>query len=660
MRAARGRRLDSPEMVIESPARSRWSRAAPARGPTLLVLVFAMLFVGVRLWMLDRAWDRIDVEELRFGLLPHDLLSGRMLPLSEYMTMAREGGSVLMAPVVGLTLAAEGGSYLGLRLGGILWNLLGFLLWIGAAARHLGARGMVVFGVLMAIGGPWLVGSQILAVANHGEAMLFVGAALLLWPGTGGRRPWRHLPALVAGALAVSFAWSAAPAFAALALLAARDLRLAAVLPVATASSWMFWPWVLWLARDGEVGRLSKALVEDGWLAAVLGVDANADILARPGIGESLRMWWSVHSFSVWGLSSPTEPPSWATLTWGRAATGAAGMAWVLAARRFGGRDVGTQFAVLFLPLALATVFVAGFPMGPNVFDGYRYLLPMLIPTLWLLAAWAVGEGRAEPRVGRWVAALWLVVMGGALTQSGAPGGIAGFRALRGWNLLPVASALENRGADAWIAARTDERPDDRWELVELRGRAQAWRSREGGPPCTDCDVVCAIRTEGWYHAMGRMAASGGPALPEVERALGESRLRCGGALALDAARGLGRAVAVHPPESFWLNEVIPRFERLLDAREVEAFHEGIGLEEALGRDFHYIRWFGSEAPPRHAAWAMGLGRAFARLEHPPKLPGAALPQVPTTLRPWLGLSSAGGQAFEEGIRLERRRAEGW
>lgn len=640
--------------------------AAERRWPTRTAMVAALwilgalTFIGVRVSLLDRRWDRVDVEELRFGLLPHDLWNGLALPLPEYQTMLREGGSILMAPVVALAMAAGSGTLLSLKVGAILWNLIGWVLWTAATHKHIGGRAAFVAGLLGAVGGAWWAGSQILGVANHGEAMVLLAVPLLLLP-TGGESPSgaSGVAALLGAALAASFAWSVVPAAGVCVVFWLgvmgwrRFVRRSPLLVVGA------WPILSWTVRLGEWDRLRSALAEDGLISTLLGVPRGGDLLAAAPMTERLLSWVQVHGFALWSLpwQAPGEPGR-AAIVFGWALTVAALGAWALALRSWRDLDALSRCCVVIVPLHVLVVVVAGFPLGPDVFDGYRYLLPLLWPVTALLARAITRQVPTERRGVRWIpASLVLFTALGVHLWSlggGDGGGVRAMSALRGWNVLPIASHIENHADDAWISALIRERPEDRAALTELRGRAAAWRTPTGPPPCTDLTEACRLRIEGWIHAIGRRTAARAMDLDALRGALDELRAEQGGALLSDGLRGLGRSVAVHPPEQFWLETVIPRFESLLRPAELPYFHEGIGLQECLGRDFHYVRQWGGGLMPHHDRWALGLGRGFARIVVP-DAPFSS-EDLPRTLIPWIDASPTAMAAFREGLVDEWRR----
>lgn len=622
----------------------------------------ALIFVGVRLSLLNRRWDRLDVEELRFGLLPHDLWRGLALPLPEYQTMLREGGSILMAPVVALAMAAGGDTLLSLKLGAILWNLIGWVLWTAATLKHVGGRAAVALGLLGAVGGAWWAGSQILGVANHGEAMVLLAVPLLLLPRRGEAPSTASgVAVLVGAALAGSFAWSVVPAAGICVvswLAAAGWRRFAPLSPLLLIGSW---PVLSWTQREGEWGRLRGALVEDGLISSLLGVPRGGDLLAAAPVGERLLPWVQVHGFAMWSLpwQAPGHPGG-AAIAAGWALTALTIGAWTLALWSWRSLDALSRCCVLIVPLQGLVVVAAGFPLGPDVFDGYRYLLPLLWPASVLVAQGIARELSAGRGRLRWIrASLVLATLLGVHLWSLGGGGGGGVRAmshLRGWNVLPIASHIENHADDRWISALIDERPEDRAALTELRGRAAAWRNPVGPPPCTDLAEACRLRIEGWVHAIGSRTSAQGMRLEPLRSALGQLRVEQGGALLSDGLRGLGRSVAVHPPEAFWLQTVIPQFESLLQPGEVPYFHEGIGLQECLGRDFHYVRQWGGGLMPHHDHWALGLGRGFARIVVSDAPFGSA--ELPRTLVPWVDASPTAMAAFRQGLVDERQRLD--
>ena len=627
--------------------------------PTFLLGIHLLL----RGWLLAGTWDRVDVEELRFGLLPHDLIAGLDAPLSAYQTMWREGGSLLMAPLQAPILWLGGGSYEALRASAIAWHGLLLLAAVAVLRKAAGPWAAAIGGLLVAVGTPYLARSQILAMANHGEAMLPVLGLVLV--AEQHRIEPRRATAAGVGLLAgscLAFAFSTLPAVAlVLGLLAwggglsKRRLGIgAAGLLVGT------WPWWSWLVYRTEGALEWRRLQSEGLLPVLLGVPANADMLSRSEPLQMAAALFHDHLPAFLGWQDGGGPRA-AANTLPALVLSSLGL---LGAIRLGSRvladlsapgSLAGAFLVLFIPLYLVATVLAGFPLSADTFDGYWYLLPLAVPLL-LLAGTGLGGGTRGRRLGLLSGlslAVWFVL---ALQLPRELPRTRPLAQLRGWSVLPLASRLENDTPPSEIARMIQSRPEDRVALVGLLGRAFAiHRLPRDPPPCAITNAPCPLVVEGYAQALGRAWADQAAIRPEVDGLLWSLRTDTDSELRRAALVGLGRAVAFHPPEERWLSEVIPRMEAVLAGEEeISWFHEGIGLEEPLGRDFHYARHWGGGAVPHHLAWAKGVGRGFARLLLERR--AAATLHPPPGLAAQLSSTPGGLAAYQLGFDEERRR----
>ena len=128
-------------------------------------------------------------------------------------------------------------------------------------------------------------------------------------------------------------------------------------------------------------------------------------------------------------------------------------------------------------------------------------------------------------------------------------------------------------------------------------------------------------------------------------------------ALVMGSTRGMGRGISLNPPGPWWTQQGIPLLESLFASdQEKQWFHEGIGLDEPLFRDFHYNRLFGGGEVPEHLSYCRGVGMGVARLLLEPATASSPLPipreiLEPLSAPPWLG---RGVEAFQEGYEAER------
>ena len=195
------------------------------RHSTAIAIVgVTVLYLVVRSSILGRSFAPMWDEERKFGLLPDHLLHGLIVPYWDYLTMPREGGSLLVGPPYAAVFALFGSTFFALRLCNVLFHAVTMIVFCLGAASFAGWRGAVAFGVLWSLAPPGIVHLQQAGFVNHIEACLPMGLALVLLVASlkvAGRR-WTGLLALLSGlsaGLAVFFAYSALPMLGSLALI---------------------------------------------------------------------------------------------------------------------------------------------------------------------------------------------------------------------------------------------------------------------------------------------------------------------------------------------------------------------------------------------------------------------------------------------------------
>lgn|GEM_PF-6497808 len=308
-------------------------------------------------------------EPLEFGVLPAHLIEGLLAPLWDYRTQPNEGGSLLWGLWVAPFFAVAGPSYLALRVAGLAWHAATMLTFCALARRAAGERAAWVCGALWIAAPPGIVWLASRGWANHLEATLLVGLALLGATGQGRRA------AVLAGAalpLAAFFQLSAAAQAAAAGVVAV----------VAVARGRLPWRWfglgVLIGGAPLAVGVLGSL---GGWIAEQGGA---------PGLGLGERALCLL-THDLPGLGSFREDVAGiggvvGGLTWGRAWLAAGLGAVVLGLRSRGDRPEIAAAAMWVLGAHLVAALGSGRDLGE-----FRYLAP-LWPYAVLLASLAPGR----------------------------------------------------------------------------------------------------------------------------------------------------------------------------------------------------------------------------------------------------------------------------
>jgi len=656
------------------------------RREVFVLLIPLALHLTLRLLALDGWYERVDVEELNFGLLPAHLVEGLAAPLLDYQTMWREGGSLTAAPFSALFFAALGPSYFALKVAGIVWHGLILLIWTGIARLALGRREALAFGLVLACAPPFAARMQLVALVGHPEGNLLAGVgllSLLLLFRASTPRP-RQLAAFLLGVavtLGTSFTYSAAPALGLCLLFALRNSpRLA--------GSWRHLlvglglgalPWLCYFTFRVDLASVWQSSGQDSGLGLLLGTSENSEIYSATSLASRTVDLLRHHVFWMWGWMAPDEsfrsPINYAlgAVIFG---TGLVGV-WTLrghpvlrTAGRFspGGsiqlRPVLIGFCTLYVMGYLGATLVSGLSYGPDTYDGYRYLAP-LFPALLLLSTTGLSLGFHSSR---WVAKGTSILITAALCLAfvwGGPGlqgnqGPSPLRALKGYNTHAIVQVYESRLSDEARADALVSAGADRADLSFAEGLRQAGQP---GPiaertTCPPEPVLCPLYIEGlakgWVSSES-VAPDQGARLPPLVDAL----RKLPPPLAAAGFRGMGRGVSLNPPGPEWTDRIIPALEALLNTtEELEWLHEGIGLDEPLYRDFHYSRLFGGGEVPHHLAYSRGVGMGFARLivdptDAPLPLPIPREALEPIAATPW---GKRGVAAWTEGYEAELKR----
>ena len=624
-----------------------------------LGLLAALLTVyAVTRGLILRGWNRrIDTEEMSFGALPAHLGDGLVLPLLDYQTQWREGGSILMAPVLAGVMAVLGDSFLAIKAGGVVWYALVLLAWWLLTRLSFGAPAALVLAALLAFAPPFMTTMQFTVLAAHGEAQLF--PALALCCAVGARR--RPGAALVLGAgflagLGWSFAYSAGPLGAcALAWLAWRGpgprARRCALITLGLLGGLA--PWLAYFALEVDLDHGPHSGVRTP-LEFLLGVGSG--FFREGGLWRGIGDFVSVHLFSMWGwpdadghYDNPRNGLFGAAIL-----LLAAGSAVAVRAARPPTDTVGRELALLMLAYSGGYALLAvltGARLSPSVFDGYRYLLPLQFALL-TLAAGTLGAlaSHLRPRPGRlaWVGVLLLLALPAStlLERALTDRPVSPLWDLRGYTLQTLREELADDRALRHTLLTT--RPRAAQELSALEGFHGVDPEIPGAlPPCpegADCPVVIegAGRRIAW-------ALQGDRIEPE--------ELRRWLALVPDRARphllrGLGRGLRFEAEVRPVWAEAEDAFVDALPAAQQALVAEGIGIQDVLGNDFHFGRALG--AGPQPEAYARGTGRALARLVLDPEDP-PRLTRLPARFRVILD-DPAWRQAVRVGYRAELAR----
>lgn len=588
-----------------------------------------------------RGWnDRLDTEEMSFGALPAHLFDGLLVPLLDYQTQWREGGSVLMAPVVGAVMAVLGDSVLAVKAGGLVWYGLALLAWYLAARLAFGPLVAIILGALLAVAPPFLTAMQFTMLAGHGEAQLLSGLALACAVAAMRRA---HTPLLLfgTGLLAVLggvFAYSAAPLGACLlAWLAVRGpgTPRARLSLLAAGGLVGLMPWIAFFVVK-VAPNLPEGDESIGLLTFVLG---GSNFLGDQGAFALLRGLISETLFTMWGWPDAVGHYRgrmnyvFGTVIFGLLSAAALDAAFGSRSEAAGwARDPISREVIItlqgFVGLYVVLALASAAKLSPDVFDGYRYLLPLQYVAL-LLAAAGLGT-IASVRQGLPVAvatfALLLAVTGGPMLRAAtAEPERSPLWGLRGYTLQPVREELAV--APHLLIEALAERPETRTELSVLYGFVSFSREENGQLPPRPEGGIRPLVIEGAGRAMMWALLGKEPWVGEADAlrwlAAAPAPVRD------DMLRGVGRGVRLDHRVRPALARADAVLLRGLGPRELELVAEGIGLQDVLGNNFHFARSGVPRAAP--LAYARGTGRALARLVLDPAEP-PVLDRLPAQL----------------------------
>jgi len=652
----------------------------------LLLLIPLALHLFLRWRALDGWYERVDVEELNFGLLPAHLLQGLAIDLLDYQTMWREGGSLIVAPFAALFFAALSPSYFALKLAAIAWHGLILLVWTLVARVAFGRREALAFGILLACAPPFAARMQLVALVGHSEGNLFSGLALLglLLMLRKSTINTRRLGAVLLGTsvtLGGTFAYSVLPASGLCLLLALQNRRRCSGL----------WTWVLvsmglgsllWITYfigRVDLGQVWQEAGGSGVLALFLELSPDTEIYSKVHLTTRITELVQHHLFWMWGWTAADGSFRSSTNILLGTAVFAGSFAGFLG---YGGqhflRRLGTiesscaaalrplivGFAALYILGYLSLALLSGLSYGPDTYDGYRYLAP-LFPSFLLLTAAGLGLASRSTRrpaqvsAGVALAGLAIAFVVGGPGLGGAPGP-SPLHDLKGYNVHAVTTIYESGMSEEERRALLDEPGHDLWALSVAEGR-RATIAAGGDLPlsellrCPDLPIPCRLYVEG----VGKGWVASELSAPDAKESLTGLMQALRGLPADTKAagfRGMGRGISLNPPSPWWTEEAIPLLETLLETEEERNWlHEGIGLDEPLHRDFHYNRLFGGGKVPQHLSYSRGLGMAFARLLLDPKTARSPMPLPNEVLEP-VAAHPEGVAAFNEGYEAERLR----
>jgi len=659
-----------------------------SREAAILLLPLALHLI-LRLLALDGWYERVDVEELNFGLLPAHLVQGLAAPLLDYQTMWREGGSLVVAPFSAVFLALLGPSYFALKVAAIAWHGLIVLTWTAIGRLALGRREGLALGLLLACAPPFAARMQLIALVGHPEGNFLSGLALLgllLVFGETSRRRRQGAAGLlgISVTLGASFTYSAAPAVGLCLLLALRNRdRLVGVgRPLLAGLALGAIPWLCYFVFRVDLEEVWRSSGEGSGLAALLGISPGAEIYSSVPFLDRLSDLLRLHLFWMWGWMADNESfRSPVNYLLGAAifGTGAVGL---LASQahhflRRGGllprgpapplRPILTGFCAIYILSYLGITLVAGLSYGPDTYDGYRYLAP-LFPAFLILSVSGLSLAlHARLRGVRVTAQLVTLGLCTAFVWGGPSlEGLAGpspLRALKGYNTHAVTQLYESKMSDTERRALLLAPGLDLADLSFAEGQRQVEQARSiaEGTLCPPAPIWCRIYLEGF--AKGWVSSEGtAPDAEEQLQALVSALRALPKEKSASGFRGMGRGVSLNPPGPHWTEQTIPMLEAfLVSDQELNWFHEGIGLHEPLYRDFHYSRLFGGGAVPQHLAYSRGVGMGFARLLIDPSAGPNTFPiprevLEPIAAPPW---GAQGIAAWHEGFESERRRLAG-
>ena len=468
----------------------------------LAILGVTVLYLFVRASVLGRSFEPMWDEERKFGLLPSHLLHGLIVPYWDYLTMPREGGSLLVGPPYAAVFALFGSSFFALRLCNVLFHAVTMIVFCLGAATVAGRRGAVAFGVLWSLAPPGIVLLQQAGFVNHIEACLPAGLALVLLVAglEGAGRRWTGPLSLLAGlsaGLAVFFAYSALPLVGSLlviVLVAIRRRRgfprtafvvgtllgLSPAVAVRVLFTNVGADWV----RSGK--NVFLFLVHDSTESALT---VHEPLIAR--IGSFLAHdWHGVFDFAVlqWRCGGTAVDLAYLTCVGGLAVFAAGLQLGNRAALRrlIRGESRAMDVVVLVTTLSLVSYISAYLTSGFGGNSANRYLAP-LFPYLLLLSSGSLAA-HVEDGTTIWLrrrTLLLVIALGGAALLGGfgslklyRDGLSSGHfdREIKGYYFVNVAGAFNRIPAQEKLQAiRTH--PEDRVELLRLLGfqETDAW-----------------------------------------------------------------------------------------------------------------------------------------------------------------------------------------
>ena len=445
-----------------------------------------VLYLVMRAVLLAGHFDCLDVEELHYGLLPSQIFDP-LLSVFRYQVMAREGGSLLVAPVYAVAQAVVGDSYLGLKCGGLLWNGLTLLVWMGVLWRSVSPRAAATFGLLFAFAPPFFVRMQLVALATHGEVLLWMGIALycltLTFDARGRSRRWLASACFgLAAGLSVYFAYSSAVFVVLIVVLALRNR--VPILPAAGGLALSLAPWAIGLIGRGDAADLWSHSGGD-LFAFLLNESPDAQIFASEGPLERAMAFAGSHQIHKWGYIDMHGRYA-SGLNWVYSALVASSLlcgVWLqrrslLGVFRSAGRWTTTSGQVWLLGLLLVygavfplAVVASGIDIDPSFFDGFRYQLSGILAVL-LLTALSMQKLRLRWSIPLLAGLLGLGVWGISelRTPEFYPTPLAHYY---GYNRFHVEEYIARLPVGERVEA-IEDRVQDRVELIHLHGYGTA------------------------------------------------------------------------------------------------------------------------------------------------------------------------------------------
>ena len=166
-------------ILLERMRGARPSRARVHLAPAGLITACCAVFVAVRAFTAARCHDLLTTEITDFGMMPRHLLDGFIAPLSAYMPLMREGGSLIFGVVCAPVFAVLGPSVFALRMANVVWHAMVLAVFALLAWRLARWRGVLLMAGLWTLAAPSLVKLQQFGWANHLETTLLGGVAVL-------------------------------------------------------------------------------------------------------------------------------------------------------------------------------------------------------------------------------------------------------------------------------------------------------------------------------------------------------------------------------------------------------------------------------------------------------------------------------------------------